>query len=70
MRLTVLQSIISTALPTIVHDLNGSDFIWAGSAYIITATAFTPLTGGPWLRAEGKRLKNEDIPLGDERLHG
>ncbi|THH12814.1 hypothetical protein EW146_g7350 [Bondarzewia mesenterica] len=37
---------ISTALPTIVERLHGSDFIWAGSAYALAATAVTPLCGG------------------------
>ncbi|KAI0656505.1 iron permease [Cubamyces menziesii] len=36
---------VSTALPTIVNDLHGRDFIWAGSAYTIAATAVTPLIG-------------------------
>ncbi|KAF9070224.1 iron permease [Rhodocollybia butyracea] len=37
---------ISTALPTIVHDLEGFDFIWAASAYSIASTAVLPLVGG------------------------
>ncbi|KAL1949725.1 hypothetical protein VTO73DRAFT_8606 [Trametes versicolor] len=36
---------ISTALPTIVQDLHGVDFIWAGSAYTIASTAVLPLIG-------------------------
>ncbi|KAI0706358.1 iron permease [Earliella scabrosa] len=36
---------ISTALPTIVEELNGIDFIWAGSAYTIASTAVLPLIG-------------------------
>ncbi|KAL7278356.1 hypothetical protein ACG7TL_008332 [Trametes sanguinea] len=36
---------ISTALPTIVQHLNGTDFIWAGSAYTIASTAILPLIG-------------------------
>ncbi|KAH9858981.1 iron permease [Lenzites betulinus] len=36
---------ISTALPTIVSHLNGTDFIWAGSAYTIASTAVIPLVG-------------------------
>lgn len=44
--LECFQTAISTALPTIVHHLNGSDFIWVGSAYSIGATAVLPLVGG------------------------
>ncbi|KAI0636118.1 iron permease [Trametes polyzona] len=36
---------VSTALPTIVEHLNGTDFIWAGSAYTIASTAVIPLVG-------------------------
>ncbi|KAI0363641.1 iron permease [Pilatotrama ljubarskyi] len=36
---------VSTALPTIVQDLKGIDFIWAGSAYTIASTAVLPLVG-------------------------
>ncbi|KZP26300.1 iron permease [Athelia psychrophila] len=39
-------SVLSTALPTIVHDLNGTDFIWAATAYTLAGTAATPLVGG------------------------
>lgn len=39
-------SSVSTALPTIVNDLNGSDFIWVGSAYALSSAAFMPPTGG------------------------
>ncbi|KZV73042.1 iron permease [Peniophora sp. CONT] len=37
---------ISTALPTIVEDLGGSDFIWPGSAYTLAGVALVPVTGG------------------------
>lgn len=37
---------VSTALPTIVNDLNGSQFVWVGSAYTLSSTAFLPLSGG------------------------
>ncbi|OSD03788.1 iron permease [Trametes coccinea BRFM310] len=37
---------VSTALPTIVERLHGSDFIWAGGAYTIASTAVLPLVGG------------------------
>ena len=36
---------ISTALPTIVNHLHGTDFIWVGSAYTIASTAIIPLVG-------------------------
>ena len=37
---------VSTALPTIAHDLQGSQFIWVGSAYVLSSTAFLPMSGG------------------------
>lgn len=37
---------VSTALPTIVKNLGGNDFIWAGSAYTLASTALIPLCGG------------------------
>lgn len=40
-----MQTAVSTALPTIVGHLNGSDFVWAGSAYTIASTAVIPLVG-------------------------
>jgi EmrB/QacA subfamily drug resistance transporter len=40
------QSIVSTALPTIVGDLNGLDHIsWVVTAYLLTTTLSTPLYG-------------------------
>ncbi|KZT20290.1 iron permease [Neolentinus lepideus HHB14362 ss-1] len=36
---------VSTALPTIVDDLHGKEFIWVGSAYALASTAFLPLSG-------------------------
>jgi MFS family permease len=42
----LLKTSVSTALPTIVHDLNGDDFVWIGSAYSLAATAFLPTFGG------------------------
>ncbi|GJE93488.1 MFS general substrate transporter [Phanerochaete sordida] len=37
---------VSTALPTITQDLHGdSDFVWVGSAYALSSTAFLPLSG-------------------------
>lgn len=37
---------VSNALPTIVQDLHGNDFVWAGSAYTIASTAVLPTIGG------------------------
>ncbi|KAG8891731.1 hypothetical protein FRC01_014543, partial [Tulasnella sp. 417] len=37
---------VSTALPTIVQDLQGTEFAWVGSAYALGSTAVLPLTGG------------------------
>ena len=39
-------SCVGTALPTIVHDLKGGDFVWVGSAYALTSAAFMPTAGG------------------------
>ncbi|KAI0648808.1 iron permease [Trametes meyenii] len=36
---------VSTALPTIVSDLDGSDFIWAGGAYTVASSAVLPFIG-------------------------
>ncbi|KAH9850502.1 MFS general substrate transporter [Lenzites betulinus] len=36
---------VSTALPTIASDLHASDFVWVGSAYSLSATAFLPMSG-------------------------
>ena len=37
---------VSTALPTIIHDLNGSeDFVWVGAAYGLASTAILPFCG-------------------------
>lgn len=37
---------VSTALPTIVHSLNGADFIWAGASYALAIVAILPMTSG------------------------
>ncbi|KAF8800200.1 MFS general substrate transporter [Phlegmacium glaucopus] len=37
---------VSTALPTIVSDLQGNDFVWVGVAYALTSSAILPLSGG------------------------
>ena len=40
------QTIVSTALPTIVRDLGGiEDLSWVVTAYLLTATVSTPLWG-------------------------
>ncbi|EIM79125.1 MFS general substrate transporter [Stereum hirsutum FP-91666 SS1] len=36
----------STALPSIIQDLNGNDFIWIASSYTLTSTAILPMSGG------------------------
>lgn len=37
---------VGTALPTIVHALNGADFVWVGSAYALSSAACMPTAGG------------------------
>ena len=37
---------VSTALPTIVSSLHGTDFIWVGIAYALASTAILPMTSG------------------------
>lgn len=44
--LALLQTATSNALPTIVQDLQGNDFVWVGSAYPLAATALLPMSGG------------------------
>ena len=40
------QTIVATALPTIVGDLGGLDHLsWVVTAYLLTSTASTPLYG-------------------------
>ncbi|EIN07242.1 MFS general substrate transporter [Punctularia strigosozonata HHB-11173 SS5] len=40
------QTIVATALPTIVHDLGGGkDYSWVGSAYLLAAATLAPLYG-------------------------
>ena len=40
------QASISTALPSIIHDLDGTDsFAWVSSAYTLSCTAILPLSG-------------------------
>ncbi|KAI0051607.1 MFS general substrate transporter [Auriscalpium vulgare] len=37
---------IGTALPVIVNDLGGGQFVWVGSAYTLGSAALLPFTGG------------------------
>ncbi|KAI0345553.1 Mfs1.2 [Trametopsis cervina] len=37
---------VSTALPTILNDLHGDDFVWVASAYALASTALLPASGG------------------------
>src|SRR5688572_24977815 len=40
------QTIVGTALPTIVSELQGNDvYVWAFTAYLLTATVSGPLYG-------------------------
>ncbi|KAF8839383.1 MFS general substrate transporter [Paxillus ammoniavirescens] len=39
-------SSVATALPTIADDLQASQFVWVGSAYALSSTAFLPMSGG------------------------
>jgi MFS family permease len=40
------QTAVSTALPTITNDLDGgNEFIWIGTAYTLSSTAFRPMSG-------------------------
>ncbi|KAK6083978.1 multidrug resistance protein fnx1 [Seiridium cupressi] len=37
---------VSTALPTIVHDLElGKNYVWAVNSFVLTSTAFVPIIG-------------------------
>jgi len=45
LRCAQYQTAISTALPDIINDLQGQDYIWVGSAYALTSTAFLPFCG-------------------------
>lgn len=37
---------VSTALPVIVNELEGDNFVWVGAAYSLASTAFLPMSGG------------------------
>ncbi|KAF8810805.1 MFS general substrate transporter [Phlegmacium glaucopus] len=36
---------VATALPTIINDLQGEEFVWIGSAYVLAGVAFIPMSG-------------------------
>ena len=41
------QTIVATAMPSIISDLNGFDrFTWATTAYLVASTAVVPIVGG------------------------
>ncbi|KAJ7641547.1 major facilitator superfamily domain-containing protein [Roridomyces roridus] len=45
--LTAMElSAVGTALPVIVQDLKGDQFVWVGSAYTLGCTALIPFCGG------------------------
>ncbi|KAF9260203.1 Mfs1.2 [Marasmius fiardii PR-910] len=37
---------VSTALPAIIADLQGEQFVWVGTVYPLASTAFLPMSGG------------------------
>jgi len=39
------QNAVSTALPSIINDLHGEEFVWVGTAYALSCTAFLPMSG-------------------------
>jgi EmrB/QacA subfamily drug resistance transporter len=58
------QTILATALPTIAGDLGRlSDVAWVVSAYVVAATAFTPLWGKLADHHGSKRLLQIALPL-------
>ncbi|TFY56617.1 hypothetical protein EVG20_g8862 [Dentipellis fragilis] len=46
---------VGNALPSIVYDLTGTQFVWIGSAYSLAACAFLPMTGA-LAQAVGRRV--------------
>lgn len=44
--LTSTQTAVGTALPTIIHELGGEQYIWVASAYALASTALLPASGG------------------------
>jgi MFS family permease len=45
-RLSTAQTIVATALPTIVKDIGGGSlYSWVGSAYLLAAASLSPLYG-------------------------
>jgi MFS family permease len=44
--LNISQTIVATALPTIIADLGGGNlYSWVGSAYLLAAASLAPLYG-------------------------
>ncbi|KAK1218774.1 hypothetical protein PQX77_018519 [Marasmius sp. AFHP31] len=37
---------LGTALPAILEDIHGSEFLWVSAAYSLASTAFLPMSGG------------------------
>ena len=59
------QTIVATALPTIVGDLGGLDQLsWVVTAYLLGATVSMPL----WGRAQRPLRPQAAVPGGDRRL--
>ena len=57
------QTIVSTALPTIVGELGGLEHLsWVVTAYLLTATV-----SGPALREARRPLRAQDRPAGGDR---
>ncbi|KAJ3543934.1 hypothetical protein NM688_g5798 [Phlebia brevispora] len=46
---------VSNALPTIIQELHGVDYVWVGSAYVLASTSFLPASGG-FAEAFGRRI--------------
>ncbi len=60
------QTIVATALPTIVGDLGGlSHLSWVTSAFLLAQTAVTPIYG----KLGGLRARLRPRPAVDELLH-
>ncbi|KAJ8089892.1 hypothetical protein PM082_018470 [Marasmius tenuissimus] len=39
-------TVLGTALPAILEDIHGSEFLWVSAAYSLASTAFLPMSGG------------------------
>nr|VWO96789.1 Putative HC-toxin efflux carrier TOXA [Ganoderma boninense] len=53
---------IAIALPTIVGELHGTDFVWAGSAYAIASTAPSSATSRPRSGESLSSLAGRNLP--------